>query len=66
MDVASWLHENELGEYSEVFLRFGINGRVLMKGIDDDHLMEMGIASRLQRTKLLAELEYIVQSLSAT
>jgi hypothetical protein len=65
-DIVDYLHSIKCDKYSAEFRDNGINGNVMLDlVIDKDHesLEEIGVGSKLQRKKILAEFEkYVVHS----
>ena len=58
----AWLQMLHLDQYSDAFVAFGINGRVLQEGsLSNDEMLELGIASQLQRKKIFAEIKHLLQ-----
>ena len=60
-----WLNSQGLGQFSEAFVAFGINGHVLCEGLSEEDLIELGISSRLQRKKVQTEIKYAIKLYSA-
>ena len=56
-DVGAWLRERGLEQHVQTFARNRVDGRVLLSLDDADLADELGVASRLERKRLLAGLE---------
>ncbi len=65
--VASWLAGNPaLAAFAPVFKQYAIDGKMLQKGLSDSHLDEMDIKGQIHRSKITAEIEYLMASLSSS
>ena len=62
-DVDTWLSSRmQLAPYGPVFAKFGIDGKVLQRGLNTAHFDEMGITSAIVRVKILAEVDHLISS----
>lgn len=55
--VGAWLQQLGLGEHAPAFARCRVDGRLLLRLDDQDLEEELGVSSRLQRKRILAQLE---------
>lgn len=63
-DVYSWiLSVPAIAECAAAFKKFGIHGKVLVKGLTEAHFDEMNILSGVVRSRILAEVEQAAQGI---
>jgi hypothetical protein len=58
-DVEAWLHGLDLAEYTDAFARHRVDGALLLQIDDADLSDELGVASRLQRKRLLTAIRVL-------
>ena len=55
--VGAWLETLGLGQHAAAFAKCRVDGRLLLRIDDEDLADELGVSSRLERKRILAQIE---------
>ena len=61
--VGAWLQELGLGQHAPAFARCRVDGRLLLQLDDEDLSAELGVESRLERKRVLTQIERLREEL---